>query len=46
MDLLAPTSMRYSSSRPILTVREDSNGSIYVAGITEEKIKDLNHLMR
>lgn len=46
MDLLSPTSAKSIAFRSILTVREDANGSIYVAGITEEKITSFEHLMR
>lgn len=46
IDLLSPTSVKTTSSRSILTVREDANGCIYIAGITEEKINSYEHLMR
>lgn len=45
IDLLSPSSVK-SSARSILTVREDASGSIYVAGITEERVNSCEQLMR
>ena len=44
IDLLNP-SMTKSNTRPILTIREDSHGNIYIAGITEDKVTSLDQLM-
>ena len=44
IDLLNPSVGKHNS-RPILTIREDSQGNIYIAGITEEKVTSLDQLM-
>jgi hypothetical protein len=44
IDLLNPSVTKHNS-RPILTIREDSHNNIYVAGLTEEKISGIDHLM-
>ena len=46
IDLFSPNSTKVNMSKNILTIREDANGNIYVAGITEEKIINYDHLMQ
>lgn len=44
IDLLNP-SMNKPNARSILTIREDAQGNIYIAGLIEEKISNVDQLM-